>query len=426
VWCIGEFDLVAWEYHEGNVPMKRLALVVATAVVVGGGFIVTGPAEAASGISIRTIPAKTVAYGGSVVIKPLVIVRGKVKISSKRLNVKHGSTYIRKNVTSATLRAGYYGVTTVVKYRVVRNGSWTSTRTTVKTQSLRITSAAQTLVQPIPTPTPTTSDNATSGTTTPCGAQTYSKADGSAWVCTFDDEFDGTELDGSKWVAQETASSGYQNGGDCFINSPNNISVSDGALLLTTRKESAPFNCVSPLGDNTTQYTSGMVSTYGRFAQAYGRFEIRAKFPASTLAGLHGALWLWPVNPTKYGGWPLSGEIDIAEHYSQYADRVIPYIHYGSASTDTSVTNNFCMIDDASSFHTYVAEWTSTTIKIMYDGKTCVEHTISPSAPMTGSQPFDQPFIVALTQALGQGTNALTSATPLPATTAVDYVRVWS
>jgi hypothetical protein len=40
--------------------------------------------------------------------------------------------------------------------------------------------------------------------------------------------------------------------------------------------------------------------------------------------------------------------------------------------------------------------------------------------------PFDQPFFIALTQALGVGTNSFNPATtPLPATTSIDYVRVW-
>jgi hypothetical protein len=45
---------------------------------------------------------------------------------------------------------------------------------------------------------------------------------------------------------------------------------------------------------------------------------------------------------------------------------------------------------------------------------------------LVGSQPFDQPFMVVLTQALGITTNEFDPATtPLPATTQVDYVRVW-
>lgn len=257
-----------------------------------------------------------------------------------------------------------------------------------------------------------------------CGG-TIVKAGGSRWVCTFVDNFDGTQLDTSKWFVQLTDGSGFGGGGDCFVNTANNVRVANGALSLTTRKEAQPFTCRSPYGDYTSSYTSGMVSTYLGFAQAYGRFEIRAKFPASKVAGLQSALWLWPQNPTRYGSWPASGEIDIAEFYSLYPDRAIPYIHYNTAPSAAAVTNNYCMIADASAFHSYVAEWTTSTITIKFDGKTCLSHRINPAAPLSGSQPFDQPFIIALTQALGIGTNSVTASTPLPATTTVDYVRVW-
>ena len=51
---------------------------------------------------------------------------------------------------------------------------------------------------------------------------------------------------------------------------------------------------------------------------------------------------------------------------------------------------------------------------------------LDPASPLVGSQPFEQPFFVALTQALGVGSNEFGPATtPLPATTEVDYVHVW-
>ncbi|MBC7631384.1 glycoside hydrolase family 16 protein [Aeromicrobium sp.] len=259
-----------------------------------------------------------------------------------------------------------------------------------------------------------------------CGPNIY-KQDGQAWRCTFADDFSGSSLDTRKWFVQETANSGFGVGGECFVKSRNNVSVGGGSLRLTARREPNPFTCASPGASYTTQYTSGSVSTYGLFAQAYGRFEIRARFPAAKVAGLQSALWLWPANPSKYGAWPMSGEIDIAEEYSQYSDRVIPYIHYISTDLSAQHTNTACLINDVSAPHTYVAEWTASTITISYDGVTCLKHTISPAAPLTGSAPFDQPFIVALTQALGVGNNAFDpSSTPLPATTQVDYVHVWS
>lgn len=259
-----------------------------------------------------------------------------------------------------------------------------------------------------------------------CGTTTYLKSDGSAWKCTFADEFSGTSLDSKRWTPQQTSISGTHVGPECLVNSRDNVSVANGVLSLTARKVATPFTCNSPYGNYTTQYTSGGVTTYGKFSQAFGRFEFRAKFPAATVPGLQSALWLYPEKAV-YGKWPASGEIDVAEVYSLYPDRQIPYVHYLQADpADTSVTNWYCKLD-VSQFHTYVAEWTLTKIKITNDGTTCLEHTINPAAPLVAPAPFDQPFNVILTQVLGVNTNAFDPATtPLPATTQVDWVRVWS
>jgi hypothetical protein len=50
----------------------------------------------------------------------------------------------------------------------------------------------------------------------------------------------------------------------------------------------------------------------------------------------------------------------------------------------------------------------------------------NPSSPETQPEPFNQPFFINLTQALGIGTNNfIPGVTPLPATTEIQYVRVW-
>jgi len=302
-----------------------------------------------------------------------------------------------------------------------------------------------------PTPSPTDSSTATPTpnppTTTPpadptidCGGETVAKDDGAPWVCTFDDEFDGSALDRGKWFVQTTAASGYHSGAECFVDSPNNISVSDGALHLTVRKESAPFTCTSPSGNYTTQYTSGTVNTGPTFSQTYGRFEVRAQLPAATTQGLQETLWLWPEDQFKYGAWPLSGEIDFAEVYSKYAGWNIPYIHYGVAqstvnwNTNTNVYTALpapyaqpgmdCRIN-AGQYNTYVVVWEPGRITIQVNGNDCIidNYSATNAAPPA---PFDQPFLLALTQALGIGSNAFSAtSTPLPATTSVDYVRVW-
>ncbi len=263
-----------------------------------------------------------------------------------------------------------------------------------------------------------------------CGAATMAKPGGGTWTCSFDDEFSGTALDTTKWVAQQTANSGYTNGTGnavvCYVNSPNNVSVSAGTLSLTVRKEAKPVTCADPWGNFTTQYTGGMVSGYGLFSQTYGLFEVRAKLPAASVPGLQETLWLWPANDIKYGAWPGSGEIDFAEFYSKYSTLDIPYIHYNAAKADPNVTSYNCVISNVAQFHIYGVEWTSSSITVSYDGKTCLVDRWNPAPPVVAPAPFNQPFFLALTQALGISTNAFVpGTTPLPATTQVDWVRVW-
>jgi beta-glucanase (GH16 family) len=312
---------------------------------------------------------------------------------------------------------------------------WRRTTTTTRpTTTTTVKPTTTTTVKPTTTTTaqPTTTTAAPTTTTTAppvdgtCGGTAGLKDDGSAWQCSFDDEFNGTSVDRSNWLVQTTASSGYHSGQECFVDSPNNVDVSGGDLHLTVRQEAAPFACATPSSSYSTQYTSGTVVTYGKFSQTYGRFEVRAKLPGAKVKGLQEAFWLWPDSPYKYGLWPYSGEIDFAEIYSQYPDRAIPYIHYVPGALDVNVTNNYCLINDITQYHTYAAEWTPTTITIKYDGQTCLVDTWNPKSPLLKPAPFDQPFMIALTQALGIGGNAFNAATtPLPATTSVDYVRAW-
>jgi beta-glucanase (GH16 family) len=266
------------------------------------------------------------------------------------------------------------------------------------------------------------------------------KGDGTQWVCSFDDEFGGSSVDANNWTIQTTAATGFHSGAECFVNRPNNLSVSNGTLKLTARQEAAPFLCASPLGSYTTQYTSGTVNGFNKFAQAYGLFEVRAKLPAATVKGLQETLWLWPVDSVKYGAWPGSGEIDFAEFYSQYAGWNIPYLHYNLDQTALNWTTNAnvytawpapyaqpgmnCTYDSAN-FNTYAVLWEPGRITLRVNGQNCIVDNYSANG-LASPAPFDQPFFLALTQELGIGDNAFTAGvTPLPATTEVDYVRIW-
>jgi beta-glucanase (GH16 family) len=269
----------------------------------------------------------------------------------------------------------------------------------------------------------------------PCGGEAVApKPGGGQWTCTFDDEFDATtgdatSLNTSWWTPQQTATSGYTTGPTttpaCYVDSPNNISVSGGALHLTARRAAAPLSC----GGLPTQYTAGMVTTYNRFSQTYGRFEVRALLPQTTVAGLQETLWLWPQNASYYGGvWPGSGEVDFSEFYSDYSSLDVPYIHYNYTWTYApghyNTTYAFCPIS-LTQYNDYAVNWSPGSFTITVNGNICLIDNYY-AAGLTNPQPFDQPFILALTQALGVGQNAFNPyTTPLPATTSIDYVRVW-
>jgi beta-glucanase (GH16 family) len=268
-----------------------------------------------------------------------------------------------------------------------------------------------------------------------CGGEILRKPDGTLWQCSFDDEFGGTSLDAAKWAPLRTADSGFTSGPStaraCYVDAARNIAVARGALRLTARRLSSELSCASPTGAFRTRYTSGEVTSYYALQQTYGRFEIRAKLPTTTAKGLQETLWLWPVDDTKYGRWPLSGEIDLAEFYSRHPHLDIPYVHYiyDQSTVDpvrhvNVVTAYSCRIRYAA-YNTYAVQWLPGRITILVDGRTCLIDSYR-AAGLASPAPFDQPFFLALTQALGIGGNAFDPAsTPLPATTSIDYVRVW-
>ena len=306
---------------------------------------------------------------------------------------------------------------------------------------------------PTPTPTPTSPSPSTTPTSTPdgflpadqpagnCGGEQYTRPDGSAYVCSFDDEFNDTSIDATSWMAQLTSLSNFTSGKSpykvCYVNNPDTISESGGYLHLSVVKTPAKFTCAGTtqgglaLHNFSTQYQGGELMTYRLFSQRYGRFEVRAKLPQSTAKGLQETFWLWPDNPTLHGSYPGSGEIDFAEFYSQYADRYIPYLHYDYSKTTVNtttntniVTNDYTCLIDITKFNDYAIDWQPGRITLTYNGNVCLVDNYKPSN-VSSPAPFDQPFFLTLTQALGVSGNAPTAATPLPATTLVDYVRAW-
>jgi beta-glucanase (GH16 family) len=254
----------------------------------------------------------------------------------------------------------------------------------------------------------------------------YPKADGTPYTCSFSDEFSGSSLDSTTWSPVLTAVTGQRSGTECDVDTPDTLAVGGEVLTITARRLATPMTCDSPYGAFDTSYTGGMITTYRKYAQAYGRFEMRARFPQATVAGLQSSLWMYPQTLT-YGAWPNSGEIDIAEWFSGWGDLVVPHLHYNGDSTDPYRGSYSCKLGDPAAFHTFAVEWTPMSITFVYDGQTCLrDSTWSPLGGLLAPAPFDQPFNLLIGNGRGTGNNAPTADTPFPSTLQVDYVRAWS
>ena len=252
-----------------------------------------------------------------------------------------------------------------------------------------------------------------------CGA-TVVKSDGTPWQCTFSDNFDGANLDRSKWVPQTNFVNGTNTVYACYIDDPAVVSVSGGNLNLSVKEMAQPVaGC--PSNRAGSRYAAGQISTFALFSQKYGRFEARMRVPLASATGLQEAFWLWPdVRYHSTALWPLSGEIDIVETYSQHPNLAIPFLHYAAdlLGPQPGINTAWTCQANRGQWNTYTLEWTANRLEILVNGASCLVNNSNDSA-------FDKRYIIALTQALGAGANAYGGVGMLPATTEVDYVRVW-
>ncbi|MBP8180004.1 MAG: glycoside hydrolase family 16 protein [Acidimicrobiia bacterium] len=101
-----------------------------------------------------------------------------------------------------------------------------------------------------------------------------------------------------------------------------------------------------------------------KFAQAYGRFEIRAKLPTGA-KGLWPAFWL----RNGRGGWQ-DGEIDIFEQIGSSPSTLRSTLHWTPSDSRGHVqkVKDSTVSGLSSGFHTFQLEWTPCLMKVSVDG----------------------------------------------------------
>ncbi|MCR4631175.1 MAG: family 16 glycosylhydrolase [Treponema sp.] len=252
------------------------------------------------------------------------------------------------------------------------------------------------------------------------------------WHLVWNDEFNGKEIDLTKWDFQ--LGTGSQYGLEGWGNNElqyyrkENASVKDGNLILEARKEDFG-GCA---------YTSARLRTVKDdgtelFTKTYGRIEARIKMPTGN--GIWPAFWLLPAT-TDYGTWASSGEIDILEAKGRLPNRVYGTVHFGQAWPGNKYSGGmykFPAGETIADFHVYSLEWEPGLLRWLVDGNLYYETQqwwslgAGESEPYPYPAPYDKPFYILLNFALGGNYDGgvAPEASDLPAQMLVDYVRVY-
>jgi beta-glucanase (GH16 family) len=240
------------------------------------------------------------------------------------------------------------------------------------------------------------------------------------WALTWSDEFEGpagTPPDPTRWV-HELGAGGWGNGElQTYTDSPDNAAQDgEGHLLITARAD----------GEGAARtYTSARLRTQGLFAQAYGRFEIRAK--VANGRGLWPAFWIMGQDFDQVG-WPDAGEMDIMEQRGSQPTVNWSSVHGPEMYTRfTSATQSVTVPGGADTdFHVYAVEWDPENIVFLLDDMPFFQ--ITPARrPSDAPWVYDHPFFMLLNMAVGGiFPGRPDDTTPFPAVMTVDWVRVSS
>ncbi len=138
------------------------------------------------------------------------------------------------------------------------------------------------------------------------------------WKLTFEDNFD--SFDRTKWIT-------FHDNGNRTIwaneelewYSDDNVKVENGICKLIARREATYGKDIE--NEKQFEYTSGMICSSKSFLQAYGKWEMRVRFPFTK--GCWPAFFLVPIQR------PTLPEIDIFEYFGREENKISCSSHWG-------------------------------------------------------------------------------------------------
>jgi hypothetical protein len=210
--------------------------------------------------------------------------------------------------------------------------------------------------------------------------------------------------DAANWT-YDLGAGGWGNGeAQTYTNSAENVKVEDGSLKIIAKS------------DGNGGYTSARLKSEGLKEFTFGRYEIRAKLPASQ--GTWPAIWMLGANfPTV--SWPAAGEMDIMEQKGGDKNTVLSTIHYPGNSGGDAPTQSTTLTTSTTEFHNYTLEWSETEIKFAIDDK--VYHTLANDAAL----PFNADFFLILNVAMGGTLGGTIAPDFTEDMMEIDYIKVF-
>lgn len=224
----------------------------------------------------------------------------------------------------------------------------------------------------------------------------FRPSDACPWRYTFGDEFNGKQLDRSKW---QTAYGSGGNGEQQYY-APEAFHIGNGLLKIRA-------TATSQFG---YEYTSGIIQTQTSFGQQYGNFQMRARLPRGQ--GLWPGFWLLPVS--KSYPW----EIDVFELLGHEPQTIYLTHHWRDAEGEHRKQQiTYSGPDFSEEFHTFEVIWNAHEI-VWYVDKVEQFRTSRgvPQEPM---------FILANLAVGGSWSGSPDESTPFPSDYEIDYIRVY-
>lgn len=230
------------------------------------------------------------------------------------------------------------------------------------------------------------------------------------WVEIWSDEFEGTELDTSKWVVSVSTKSRASRPAlginDWWWKADHVWLNGNGALVLKGSKV-----------DSNTMYC-GSVESRGKFEPQYGFMEAKIKI-ADTSKGNHTAFWLQGANQGNIDGTGNDGaEIDIFESAwtADYTKAVIHIDGYGTSHQAN--TKKYDTPNIHSGYHIFGLLWEEDSLHVYYDGIKTVTYS-GIWVPQVAEWLW-----LSVGASFGDG-DFVNQPVGLLSTAEVDYVRFW-